>query len=89
MNTPFYNVGLGIAMLLGRFAVIIPVLAVAGSLAAKKTSPPSPGTFPTDGATFGILLLAVILIVGALNHFPALCLGPIAEHFLMLGGRTF
>ena len=88
-NTPFYNIGLGLAMLIGRFAVIIPVLAVAGSLARKKISPPSPGTFPTDGATFGILLLAVVLIVGALNHFPALCLGPIVEHFLMLGGRTF
>ncbi len=87
-NTPFYNIGLGIAMLLGRFAVIIPVLAVAGSLAGKKTSPPSPGTFPTDGATFGVLLLAVILIVGALNHFPALCLGPVVEHFLMLAGRV-
>ncbi len=89
VNTPFYNYGLGLAMLIGRFAVIIPVLAVAGSLARKKISPPSPGTFPTDGATFAVLLVAVILIVGALNHFPALCLGPIVEHFLMLDGRTF
>lgn len=89
VNTPFYNVGLGVAMLIGRFAVILPVLAIAGSLVAKKYTPASTGTFPTDGWTFGGLLLGVVLIVGALNYFPVLCLGPLAEHFLMLAGRTF
>jgi K+-transporting ATPase ATPase A chain len=88
-NNDFYNYALAIAMLAGRFGVIIPVLAVSGNLAGKKYSPPSSGTFPTYGATFGILLVSVILIVGALTFFPALCLGPIAEHILMLSGRTF
>lgn len=88
-NTPFYNSMLGIAMLLGRYMVIFPVLAIAGSLAAKKHVPPSTGTFPTEGGLFAILLGATILIVGALTFFPALCLGPIMEHFLMLSGRTF
>lgn len=89
VNTDFYNYALAAAMLLGRFCVIIPVLAIAGSLAAKKSSPPSPGTFPTHGATFGLLLVAVVIIVGALTFFPVLSLGPIVEHLLMLGGRTF
>jgi len=89
VNNDFYNATLAVCMFLGRFAVIIPVLAVAGSLAGKKTAPPSPGTFPTHGATFGVLLIAVIVIVGALTFFPALCLGPIAEHLLLMGGRTF
>jgi len=89
VNNDFYNAALAVCMFLGRFAVIIPVLAVAGGLAAKKTAPPSPGTFPTHGATFGVLLIAVIVIVGALTFFPALCLGPVAEHLLLLGGRTF
>ncbi|MBS0657449.1 MAG: potassium-transporting ATPase subunit KdpA [Verrucomicrobia bacterium] len=89
VNTPFYNVGLGLAMLVGRFAVILPVLAIAGSLATKKYTPASTGTFPTDGWTFAGLLLGVVLIVGALNYFPVLCLGPLAEHFLLLAGRTF
>ena len=88
-NTPWYNILLGIAMLIGRFAVIVPALAVAGSLVIKKSSPPSPGTFSTDSGMFLILLLGVILIVGALTFFPALTLGPIVEHFLMLDGRTF
>lgn len=89
VNTPFYNYALGIVMLIGRFAVIIPSLAIAGSLAQKKISPPSAGTFPTDSGLFVCLLIGVILIVGALTFFPALTLGPIAEHFLMLEGRTF
>ncbi len=88
-NTPWYNVTIGLAMLVGRFAVLIPVLAIAGSLGAKKISPPSPGTFATDTPTFGILLIGVILIVGALTFFPALSLGPIIEHFLMGGGTSF
>ncbi len=89
VNTPFYNVALGVAILIGRFVVIIPSLAIAGSLAKKKITPFSAGTFPTDGALFIILLLSVILIVGALNFLPALSLGPIIEHFLMLKGRVF
>ena len=76
-------------MFVGRFAVIVPVLAIAGSLARKKTSPPSSGTFPTNGSVFTILLVSVVLIVGALTFFPVLSLGPIAEHFLMNAGRTF
>ncbi len=88
-NTPWYNVTIGIAMLIGRFAVLIPTLAIAGSLAGKKISPPSGGTFATDTPIFGILLLGVILIVGALTFFPALSLGPIIEHLLMGAGVTF
>lgn len=88
-NTDFYNTLLGIAMLAGRFGVIIPMLAIAGSMVVKKTTPPSPGTFPTDKALFVGLLCAVVLIVGALTFFPALSLGPIVEHFLMLNGRPF
>lgn len=78
-----------LAMLIGRFAVIIPVLAIAGSFAAKKITPPSSGTFPTDGPLFVILLISVVLIVGVLTFFPALSLGPIVEHFLVQAGRTF
>ncbi len=88
-NTVYFNLMLGIAMLIGRFAVIVPVLAIAGNLARKKISPPSMGTFTTDNTLFVILLIGVILIVGALTFFPALSLGPIVEHFLMLQGRTF
>lgn len=88
-NTPFYNILLSIAMFLGRFGVIIPVLAICGSLVRKKISAPSQGTFPTNGLSFIILLISVILIVGALTFFPMLALGPIMEHFLMLDGRTF
>ncbi len=88
-NTLFYNTALGICMVVGRFAVILPVLAVAGSLAKKHVSPSSSGTFQTDNAIFLILLIAVILIVGALTHLPSLALGPITEHFLMLKGVTF
>lgn len=88
-NTPWYNTTLGMAMLLGRFAYIIPVMALAGSLAAKTKSPASAGTFPTDGGMFIGLLIGVILILGGLQYFPALALGPIVEHFLMQTGRTF
>ena len=68
-------------MLIGRFAVILPCLVIAGSLASKKTSPPSAGTFATDSSTFAVLLIGVIIIVGALTFLPALGLGPIVEHF--------
>jgi len=88
-NTPFYNSTLGIAMLLGRFLVIIPMLAAAGSLAAKKIVPPSEGTFPTHGGLFVGLLVGVILIVGGLTYFPALSLGPIVEHFAMHAGHLY
>jgi potassium-transporting ATPase potassium-binding subunit len=88
-NTNFYNLTLGAAMFLGRFGVILAVLAIAGSLASKKTVPASAGTFPTNGLTFAVVLLGIILIVGALTFFPALCLGPIVEHGLMLAGRVF
>lgn len=89
VDTPFYNYALGFCMLAGRFVVIVPALAIAGSVAAKKLTPFSSGTFPTHGALFAGLLLGVILIVGALTHLPALALGPIVEHVLMLQGRTF
>lgn len=88
-NTNFYNFATAFCMLIGRFAVLIPVLAIAGSLAAKKTSPPSSGTFPTHGALFVFLLISVVLIVGALTFFPALTLGPIVEHLLMIQGKVF
>ncbi len=88
-NTNFYNIGLGLAMLMGRFGVIIPALAIAGSMAGKKVSPPSPGTFPTDGGTFVMLLIGVIIIVGGLTFLPALTLGPVLEHLLMIQGRLF
>jgi potassium-transporting ATPase potassium-binding subunit len=88
-NTPFHNTMQGLAMLLGRYAFIVPMLAVAGSLGAKKTVPASSGTFPTDGALFVTLLVAVILIVGGLTFFPALALGPIAEQFAMQAGHVF
>lgn len=89
VNTNFYNFGLSCAMLIGRFLVIIPVLAIAGSLAAKKSVPISVATFDTKSATFAILLVSVILIVGALTFMPALVLGPVAEHMLMNFGRSF
>jgi K+-transporting ATPase ATPase A chain len=88
-NSFFYNSTLGIAMLVGRFAVIVPMLAVAGSLAAKKIVPPSNGTFPTTGPLWVGLLVGVILIVGGLTFFPALALGPIVEHLAMLNGTLF
>ena len=88
-NTPWYNTTLGIAMLIGRFLMIIPIMALAGSLALKKISPASAGTFPVAGGTFIILLLGTILLVGALNFLPALSLGPIVEHFLTGQGKLF
>jgi K+-transporting ATPase ATPase A chain len=88
-DTPWYNVTIGLAMLMGRFLVIVPVLAIAGSLAAKKTVPASAGTLPTHNGLFVGLLIGVILIVGGLTYFPALAVGPIVEHFAMLAGQTF
>jgi K+-transporting ATPase ATPase A chain len=88
-NTPWYNVALGLAMLIGRFWMIVPVLAIAGALAGKKASPPGLGTLPTGGPLFVFLLIGIILIVGALTFFPVLALGPIVEHFLAQAGRVF
>ncbi len=88
-NTVWYNTTLGIAMLLGRFFLIVPMLALAGNLARKKTVPPSAGTFPVTTPLFSTLLVSVVVIVGALTFFPALGLGPIVEHLLMLAGQTF
>ena len=88
-NTVWYNTTLGIAMLLGRFAYAVPVMAIAGSLAAKVKSPASAGTFPTDGPLFVGLLIGIILILGGLQFLPALVLGPVVEHFAMLAGQTF
>lgn len=88
-NSPWYNTTLGIAMLLGRFAYVVPVMALAGSIATKIKSPPSAGTFPTTGPLFVGLLIGVILILGGLQFFPALALGPITEHLLMQAGVTF
>ncbi|MEW6633044.1 MAG: potassium-transporting ATPase subunit KdpA [Pseudomonadota bacterium] len=88
-NTPWYNITIGIGMLMGRFLVIIPALAIAGALAAKKTVPASAGTFPTDGMLFVGLLVGVIIIVGGLTFFPALAVGPIVEHLAMIHGQTF
>jgi K+-transporting ATPase ATPase A chain len=88
-NTPFWDTAMGIAMLSGRFLMIIPLLAIAGSMVGKKVVAPGPGTFPTNGTLFIGLLVAVVAIVGALTFFPALCLGPVVEHFLAAAGRTF
>ncbi len=86
---PRYNVTLAAAMLIGRFLMIIPIMALAGSLVKKKIAPPSAGTFPVSGSLFTILLLGTVLLVGALNFLPALALGPVVEHFLMLKGQLF
>jgi K+-transporting ATPase ATPase A chain len=88
-NTPWYNTTLGIAMFIGRFLMIIPIMAMAGSLAQKKRVPTSAGTFPVSGLTFIVLLIGTILLVGALNFLPALTLGPVVEQFLMLQGKLF
>ncbi|HYL04932.1 MAG TPA: potassium-transporting ATPase subunit KdpA, partial [Thermoanaerobaculia bacterium] len=88
-NTPWYDWTLGVAMLVGRFLMIVPMLGIAGSLAAKKAVPPSAGTFPVHTPLFVALLLGVILIVGALTFFPVLSLGPVVEHLLMQAGTTF
>jgi potassium-transporting ATPase potassium-binding subunit len=88
-NTPYYNVVLGFIMILGRLAIIVPSLAIAGSVGKKRFYPQSQGSLATDTALFGILLSSIIFIVGALSYFPALVLGPIFEHLLMLRGATF
>jgi K+-transporting ATPase ATPase A chain len=89
VDTPFYDYVLGVVILIGRFVCLVPAIAIGGAVAMKKTAPFSSGTFPTDGALFIALLLGTILIVGALTHLPALALGPLVEHLLMLQGRTF
>jgi K+-transporting ATPase ATPase A chain len=88
-NTWWYNVALGWTMLIGRFLMMVPVLALAGNLAQKKSVPPSPGTFPVNGALFTVLLIGVILILSALTFFPALSLGPILEHLQLQAGQMF
>jgi len=88
-NTTFYNIMIGLAMLIGRFGVIIPVLAIAGNLVKKNIAPETAGTLPTNTLLFAFLLLSVIMIVGALTFFPALSIGPIIEHFLVNSGITF
>jgi len=89
VNTPWYDVTMGVTMLAGRFLMIIPMLAIAGNLAGKKYVPPSLGTFPVTTPLFTVLLIGVILIVGALTFFPALSLGPILEHLMMGAGKAF
>jgi K+-transporting ATPase ATPase A chain len=88
-NTPFWNLTLALAMLVGRFMMIVPALAIAGAMASKKSVAPGLGTFPTNGPTFVVLLVSVVLIVGALTFFPALSLGPVLEHFGALSGKVF
>ena len=88
-NTPWLNTTIGFAMLIGRFLMIVPILALAGSLVSKRVTPASAGTFPVHGGTFFILLIGTVLLIGALNFVPALALGPIVEHFLMQGGKLF
>ena len=88
-NTVYYNLFLGLAMLVGRFGVIIPVMFIAGSMAVKKISPVTAGTFSTESSLFAVLLIGVFIIVGVLTFLPALCLGPVIEHLLMLKGFTF
>jgi K+-transporting ATPase ATPase A chain len=88
-NTPWYNTAIGVAMLVGRFWMILPALAIAGILAGKKAAPPGPGTLPTTGPLFAVLLVGVIVIVGALTFFPVLSLGPIVEHYLAASGKVF
>jgi K+-transporting ATPase ATPase A chain len=89
VNTPWYDLAGGLCMLFGRFLFIIPALAIAGSLARKKEIPASAGTLPTHGPLFVGLLVATVIVVGALTFFPALSLGPIVEHFLMQEGKLF
>jgi len=88
-NTPYWNTTLGLSMLIGRFLMIIPLLAIAGSMVKKKRVVESAGTFPTDTPLFAGLLVGVVIIVGALTYFPGVSLGPVVEHFLMRGGKTF
>jgi K+-transporting ATPase ATPase A chain len=88
-NTPWYNTTLGLDMLFGRFLMIVPIMALAGSLVQKKVAPASAGTFPVHGGTFFILLIGTVLLVGALNFLPALTLGPVVEHFLTAAGKLY
>jgi K+-transporting ATPase ATPase A chain len=88
-NTHWWNVTLGITMLAGRFLMIIPILAIGGSMLNKKTVQPGPGTFPTNGLLFTALLVGVVVIVGALTFFPALSLGPIIEHYVAHSGTVY
>jgi K+-transporting ATPase ATPase A chain len=88
-NTPWLNTTMGLAMLIGRFLMIVPIMALAGSLGQKRIAPPSAGTFPVSGFTFVILLIGTVLLVGALNFLPALTLGPIVEHFLTAQGKLY
>ena len=88
-NTPWYNTTMALAMLVGRFFMIVPILAIAGSLAAKKLVPAGPGSFPVDGWTFVLLLIGTVMLIGALNFLPALALGPVVEHFIMYAGKLF
>ena len=88
-STYYYNTMLGVAMLIGRFALIVPVLALAGFMAEKRIAPDTAGTFPVNTVMFGALLIGVIIIVGALTFFPALALGPIVEHLMMRAGQLF
>jgi K+-transporting ATPase ATPase A chain len=88
-NTPWYNVTLGLTMLAGRFLMIVPAMGIAGSMIGKKVVPPSSGTFPTNGGTFAVLLVSVVVVVGALTFFPALSLGNVVEHFAATAGKVF
>jgi len=88
-NTPWYNTTIGLAMLIGRFLMIVPIIALAGSLGQKRISPPSAGTFPVSGFTFVVLLIGTVLLVGALNFLPGLTLGPIVEHYLTAQGKLY
>jgi K+-transporting ATPase ATPase A chain len=88
-NTVFYNLMLAFGMIIGRFGIIVPVIAIAGSMVKKKITPVSSGTFRTDNLLFVMLLISIILIVGGLTFFPALALGPVAEHFLMNLGAGY
>jgi K+-transporting ATPase ATPase A chain len=88
-NVPWYNTTLGLAMLMGRFLMIVPIMALAGNLARKKTIAAGAGTFPVSGFTFIVLLVGTVLLIGALTFLPALALGPVVEHFLMVSGKLF
>ena len=88
-NTPWYNTTIGLAMLIGRFLMIVPIMALAGSLGQKRIAPPSAGTFPVSGFTFVVLLIGTVLLIGALNFLPGLTLGPIVEHFLTGQGKLY
>jgi K+-transporting ATPase ATPase A chain len=88
-STTFYNTLFGVAMLFGRFALIVPMLALGGFLSERTVAPASPGTFPVTTPLFVMLLVGVILVVGALTFFPVLALGPVVEHLLMQGGALF